>query len=234
MSQSRLDLLESGTRDEDLEAAKADGANIVELGQRLNPIPFNGIQHSDDDGGEDHSDDHGSEDPHLWLDPLRMAEAARIVASELSAVVPDPDWASRAEAYGAELLAADDEIQAILAVVPGESRKLVTNHSSLGYFADRYGFEVIGTVVPGGSTLGDPSSAELAELVAELDDERVTAIFAETTEPAALAEAVAAEVGENIAVVDLYTGSLGEPGSGAETLIGMLVTNATLIAEALS
>ena len=104
----------------------------------------------------------------------------------------------------------------------------------LGYFADRYGFEIVGTVVPGGSTLSDPSSSELAALVAEVEAAGITAIFAETTEPTALAEAVAAEAGEAIAVVDLYTGSLGEKGSGAETLVDMLLTNARRIAEVLA
>lgn len=212
--------LEEGLEDV-LEGASDDGANVVYVGERLDPIPF-GNRES------------GDEDPHVWLDPLRMAEAGRIVAAELAAVQPDPAWTSRAESFATELLAADSTIEEILAAVPAGSRKLVTNHNALGYFADRYGFEIVGTVVPGGSTLGDPSSAELAELVAAIEKEGVAAIFAETTEPAALAEAVAEETGGRIAVVDLYTGSLGEEGSGAETLIDMLLVNARLIAEALA
>jgi zinc/manganese transport system substrate-binding protein len=93
---------------------------------------------------------------------------------------------------------------------------------------------VIGTVVPGGATLAEPSSAELAALVEEIEAEGVRAIFAETTEPSVLADAIAAETGGTVEVVELYTGSLGEPGSGADTLIGMLITNARRIAEALA
>jgi zinc/manganese transport system substrate-binding protein len=249
--------LEEGLHDV-LEAAADDGARIVEVAERLNPIPFAPSEHDEhehghegthdhedqgdheheDEGDHEHEDEgdheHGDFDPHVWLDPLRMAEAARLIAAELEEIDPEGGWSDRAEAYAAELLAADEEIREILSVVVPGHRQLVTNHHALGYFADRYGFEVIGVVIPGGSTLAEPSSAELAALVAEIEEEAVTAIFAETTEPSALAEAVAAEVGYEVAVVGLYTGSLGEPGSEADSLIGMLLSNAELIAEALS
>lgn len=227
--------LEEGLADV-LESAADDGARVLWVGEHLDPLPFA----SDHDPEEaDHDDEesdheHGNLDPHVWLDPLRMAEAARLIAAQLEAAVPGHGWADRAEAYAAELTALDGEIQTILDGVPPEARKLVTNHHALGYFADRYGFEMVGTVIPGGSTQADPSSAELAALVATIEREGVRAIFGETTDPSALADAVAAELGEDIAVVNLYTGSLGEPGSGAETLIDMLRTNAGLIAGALS
>ncbi len=206
-----------------LESAADDGANVVTIGDQLDPIPF-GFQTDDD-----HSDD-----PHVWLDPLRMAEAGRIIARNLGDIDPSINWGDNAVAYAAELSATDQEIAAILGSIPDNARKLVTNHGALGYFAQRYDFAIIGTVIPGGSTIAEPSSAELADLIDKITTENVTAIFAETSEPAALAEAVAAEVGESVTVVDLYTGSLGEPGSGAETLIGLLLTNAERIAKALS
>jgi zinc/manganese transport system substrate-binding protein len=92
---------------------------------------------------------------------------------------------------------------------------------------------VVATVIPGGTTLGEPSSAELAELVALIGETGAPAIFAENVEPSTLAEAVAAEVESDVAVVELYTDSLGEEGSGADTLIGMLLTNADRIVAAL-
>ncbi len=193
-----------------------EASRLLEVGPQLDPRPL----------GD------GDDDPHVWMDPSRMADAARLVAAELAAVAPGVDWARRAEAYAADLLAADEEIAEILAAVPEERRILVTNHDSLGYFADRYGLTVVGTVIPGGATLAEPSSAELAELVAVIERTGVPAIFAETTEPAALAEALAAEAG-GIEVVELYIGSLGEPGSGAATLAGMLITDAERIARAL-
>lgn len=195
-------------------------------------------EHSDEEHTDDeHGHDHGDEDPHFWLDPLRMAEAVRIVGSELAALdtgLSSEEWTERAEAYAAELEALDAELTEILEAVPEEQRKLVTNHEALGYFADRYDFEVVGVVVPGGSTLAEPSAEELAELVETLEAEGVSVVFAETTDPSALADAVAAELGSDAQVVELYTGSLGEPGSGADTYIGMMRTNAERIAEALS
>lgn len=209
--------LEAGFGDV-LEAAADDGVNIVELAPLLDPLPFS----------------EGGLDPHVWLDPVRMAEAARIIAAELAAIDPSIDWVGRADDYAAELMATDKEIVEILSAVPVDARKLITNHDALGYFAERYGFEVVGTVIPGGSTLADPSAAEVAHLAEVLDREGIRAIFAETAVSTALAEAVAAEVGDEVRVVELYIGSLGEPGTEADTLIGMLLSNAQRIAEALN
>ena len=131
------------------------------------------------------------------------------------------------------MLAAHEGIEEVLGAIEPEKRKLVTNHEALGYFARRYEFETIGVVIPGGTTLADPSSAELAALVEEMQEEGVNVVFAETSSPTQLAEAVAAELGAQASVVELYTESLGEPGSDADSLIGMLETNASLISEAL-
>lgn len=199
-----------------LQAAKKDGANILEIAPLLDPIPLG-----------------NSLDPHVWLDPKRMADAARLIAEEMTRVDASIDWSSRAEAYAIELDITHREIESILEAVHGDSRNLVTDHDALGYFAAVYGFEVVGTVIPGGSTLGAPSSDELAKLVRLIEMEGVVAIFAGTTESSAVASAVAAEVGHEVVVVELYTGSLGEPGSGADTLVRMMLTNAELIAEAL-
>lgn len=205
-----------------LDSLEDDGANILEVAADLEPLPFAG--EGEDTGG----------DPHVWFDPLRMGDAARSIAAELSGIDPGVDWTARAEAYASELLATDESIVEILAAVPIEARKLITNHDSLGYFAERYSFEIVGVVVPGGSTLAEPSSAELSDLVDRIEDEDIGAIFVETTESSLLAEAIAAEVGDGVAVVELHTGSLGEPGSRADTLIGMLTSNAERIAEALT
>ncbi|MFB3050924.1 MAG: metal ABC transporter solute-binding protein, Zn/Mn family, partial [Acidimicrobiia bacterium] len=199
-----------------LQAAKKDGANILEIAPLLDPIPLG-----------------NSLDPHVWLDPKRMADAARLIAEEMTRVDASIDWSSRAEAYAIELDITHREIESILEAVHGDSRNLVTDHDALGYFAAVYGFEVVGTVIPGGSTLGAPSSDELAKLVRLIEMEGVVAIFVGTTESSAVASAVAAEVGHEVVVVELYTGSLGEPGSGADTLVRMMLTNAELIAEAL-
>ena len=188
--------------------------------------------HEGEEGHDDH--DHDGDDPHVWLDPDRVAMAAMALAEALTAIDSSVDWTQRAEAYAASLGTSGTESDEILASIPDSQRKLVTNHDALGYFADRFDFEVVGVVIPGGSTLADPSSAELAELVETMEAEGVRVIFGETVSSNALAEAVAAELGEDVAVVELYTGSLGEPGSGADTVPGMIRTNAELIAEAIN
>lgn len=205
----------------DVVASSVDPGRVLELGPQLDPAPFLG------GAGE-------GLDPHVWLDPLRMEDAAAIVAGRLAEISPGEAWAGRAEAYAARLRSADAEVAALVNQIPDDARKLVTNHDSLGYFAARYGFEILGTVIPGGSTLADPSSGELAALVRTIREANVRAIFAETTEPRTLAEAVAAELGSDVDVVELFAGSLGEPGSGAEDLPGLLVTNAERIVEALT
>ena len=202
-----------------LETAVEDGANILYLAPLLEPIP---LESSD------------NLDPHVWLDPIRMEKAIGLLVTELHAVDGSIDWETRGRAYSEELVLADREIQALYGAVPEERRKLVTNHDSLRYLAARYGLELIGVVVPGGSTLGAPSSEQLADLVDVLTSEDVSVIFAETTQPVVLAEVVADEVGEDVEVVTLYTGSLGGPGTGAETYLGMLRVNAERIANALA
>jgi zinc/manganese transport system substrate-binding protein len=224
--------LEEGLADL-LEAARRDGTNVLEIAPLVDPIPFAGTDQAHDDD-EDEGEDHEGDDPHFWLDPLRDADAARIIAGELAVIAPDGDWAASADRYAAELTAADGQIRDILSVIPSDGRKLVTNHDSFGYFAERYGFEVVGVVVPGGSTLAEPSSAELAGLVEEIRRTGVRAIFGDTSESADLANAIAGELDQTVEVVQLYTGSLDEPSTEAGTLIGMLITDARLIAEALS
>jgi zinc/manganese transport system substrate-binding protein len=216
-----------------LEAAEDDGVPVLWIGPQVDPLPFEG--HHDDDHDDDvDSEDHEGLDPHFWLDPERAAQAADLIATALETERAGSGWTDRAAAYAAELAVLDAEIREALAVVPPESRRLVTNHDALGYFATRYDFEVVGVVIPGGSTLADPSSADLAALVATIEASGVGAIFAETIESDSLANAVASEVDRPIDIVELFTGSLGPPGSGAETLVEMLRTNATRIAEALS
>jgi zinc/manganese transport system substrate-binding protein len=174
-------------------------------------------------------------DPHIWTDPRRMAEVATGIGEALAAADPacSEEWRAAAATQRQALLDLDAEIEGILAAVPAERRRLVTNHAAFGYFADRYGFTVVGVIIPGGSTLAEPSPADLAGLVEVMRREGVRAVFAETTQPTGLADALAAELGPGVAVASLYTESLGPPGSGADTYAGMLRTDAERIAAAL-
>jgi zinc/manganese transport system substrate-binding protein len=216
--------LEEGLHDV-LEAAADEGADILEVAAMLDPLPF---------GNEAGASARGSADPHVWMDPLRVAAAADVIAASLTEIDPSVDWQARADAYRFELMGADGHIVDVLDAIPAGARFMVTNHDAFGYFADRYDFTILGVVIPGGSTLSDPSSSDLADLVDVMRATGTTVIFAETSVPTALADAVASEVGTSVMVVDLYSGSLGEAGSGAETLIDMLIANAETIAGVLA
>lgn len=217
-----------------LESAEEEGIPVLYLAPQLDPIPFGGGEHEHEEDGEEADHGHAGDDPHFWLDPLRMADATALIAAALDEVAPTIEWAERAAPVRTELEELHSEIADVLAPIPEDRRKLVTNHDSLGYFADRYEFEVVSTVIPGGSTMGEPSASDLAELVDLLRAEDIRAIFTDTTSPRTLAEAVAAELGDSVQIYDLYTGSLGEPGSGADTYAGMMRANANTIAEALT
>jgi zinc/manganese transport system substrate-binding protein len=207
--------LEAGLEDV-LASVANDGVRVLELAPLVEPIEFR-------DGGPD---------PHFWMDPVRVGAAALALASVLDEH-HSGEWQERAAAFAGVMEATDLQVEDLLSSVPQDHREMVTNHEAFGYFADRYGFEIIGVVIPGGSTLAEPSSAELADLVEVMQQSNTGAIFAETTQPNSLAEAVAAELGNDVEVVELFTESLGGPGSGGETLQEMLVTNAGRISEAL-
>ncbi len=195
----------------------------------------------DEDEGaeeEDHGDEedgHGSGgDPHVWFDPNRVSGALPNLAHILTDDVGMDPAAVEAclTGYQAELEAVDADVAAKVEQLPAASRKLVTNHEALGYFADRYGFELIGTVIPTPSSMAQANPAGLEELAEIIEHEGIKAIFAETLHSVDDVEALADRVGD-VDVVTLYTGSLGPPGSGAETYVDFMRTNADLIVDAL-
>ena len=217
--------LEEGLNDV-LDAAIADGVRVWYVGPDIDPRVF--VEAPDVD-----EHDEGLFDPHFWLDPMKDVNAVGLLADHLSEIAPDQDWSAGATAYIAELEQVDRESFEMLAIVTDDDRKLVTNHRAFGYFSDRYDFEMIGTVIPGGASLANPSSSELASLVETIELEQVPAIFTETVESDTLTQTVADEVGYDIDVVELYTGSLGEAGTEGDSLVGLLRANARRIAEAL-
>lgn len=202
---------------DDTLAAVADGGTPVFLmGEHIDPGPLDG------------------EDPHIWFDPRRVGAALPELADHLvdRAGLDEGVVGECLARYQADLAALDSEIADVVAALPADRRKLVTSHDSLAYFADRYGFEVIGTVIPAPSTLAETDPARLEELARIIEEAGVPAIFAETQHTMDDVNALAARVGE-VEVVTLYTGTLGPSGEGADTYIGFLRTNALLIAESL-
>ncbi|MCU0479155.1 MAG: metal ABC transporter substrate-binding protein [Chloroflexi bacterium] len=153
--------------------------------------------------------EHGGEDPHFWVDPISMQDVVAALVPELARV--GVDVADRGADLETRLTDLDAETRASLAVVPDASRKLVTGHESMGYFADRYAFELIGTVIPGLSSQGEVSAGELAALKAEIDEQGVKAIFTEIGTPTAVVEAIGQETG--VEVVELPSHTLPDDGS---------------------
>ncbi len=190
--------------------------------------------HEDENGHEDeHGHDHSGGDPHVWLDPQRVAGVLGELADELIHAGADADTVNRClDSYRKALEDADAEVAEILDAVPADRRILITNHDAFGYFADRYGFEIVGTVIPSLSTAAETNPALLEELAEIIEHEGVPAVFSETTHSDVDIQALATAAG-NINVVQLLTGSLAPEGEDGDTLIGMLRFNAQAIADAL-
>ncbi len=188
----------------------------------------------DDDHDEDDDDDHGGEDPHIWFDPTLVAAAVPALAADLvdHAGIDEATAAGCLEEYQRVLIDLDLEIRRIVAQIPEGKRQLVTSHDSLAYFAHRYGFEVIGTVIPAASTLAETNPAQLEELAELIKANAVPAIFGETLQSGDDMDALARRVGD-VEIVILDTGTLGPEGSGADSYVGLLRTTAELISNAL-
>lgn len=173
-------------------------------------------------------------DPHVWHDPANVQVMVDNIAEALAAADPENADAYRANAaaYNERLDEVDADIRALIDGIPAANRKMVTNHDAFGYFIDRYGLEFVGAVIPSTDSSAEPSAQDLARLVDAIRREGVKAVFAESSIDPKIAQQIAADTGVAI-VDDLYGDSLGEPGSGAETVDGMLLANAHKIAEAL-
>ena len=153
----------------------------------------------DEDAEDDHGHQHDAGDPHIWLDPLAMREVVVALGPVLAAA--GVDLGDRAGQVADELTALDAELVATLSAVPPERRRLVSGHGAMGRFADRYGFDVVGTVVPGLSSADEPSARDIAELVEAIRAAGVSVVFSDVTTPPAVAEAVAAETGARIVLL---------------------------------
>jgi len=166
----------------------------------------------------------GAQDPHLWMDPIAMKDVVAALAPELKADL-GIDVSARAADLESRLAALNDRLVGILSVVPVADRKLVTGHECLGYFADRYGFQVIGAIVPSLTSQAESSSAALAALTATIVAEHVKAIFTELGTSPAVAAAVGKETGAK--VVELATHTLPPDGSYSTFMANI----ATLVAD---
>ena len=152
----------------------------------------------------------GAEDPHLWMDPVDMKLVVAALAVQIKADL-GIDLSTRAAGLEKRLDKLNDEVRALCASIPPGDRKLVTGHESMGYFAQRYDFKLVGAVIPSISTQAEVSAADLANLIRLIRENQVKAIFSELGTPSAVVHAIREETG--VKVVELTTHSLPEDGS---------------------
>jgi zinc/manganese transport system substrate-binding protein len=216
--------LEEGLHDA-LEQAEADGVPVFKATDHIT-LRVVGAAETDHEAEAEADHEHGPGDPHFWVDPISMIA----VVEALAPVIGDlgVDVADRQADLVARLTTLDTDVRARLAAIPPEARTLVTGHESMGYFADRYGFRMVGAVVPGLSSQGEASARELAELAEVIRDQGVRAVFTEIGTPRSVAEAIAAETGASL--VELASHTLPEDGS----YVTFITRIAETIADALS
>lgn len=181
------------------------------------------------------ADEHAHEgDPHFWLDPNNVIKYVETIRDGLTQADPEGAaiYRANAEAYIAQLQDLDRWIADRLGEIPPTDRLLVTNHESFGYFADRYGLRIIGTVIPGASSGASPSAQQLAALIDHIRETGAKAIFLETGANPQLARQVASETGVQV-VTDLHTHSVTAAGGPAPTYIDMMKANVNAIVAAL-
>ena len=202
---------------------------LAEHGGELLPFAEEGSH----DAEEEHAaeEEHGAEDPHVWMDPTRVAEALPSLADALAEADPEhaEGYRARAAKYADELNALDAEIESQLAAIPPQNRELVTSHDALGYFADRYGLEVVATPFPASGPEAEASAQSIREVEETIDSAGVPAVFAEETDDPQVLEQIADRKGVEI-VDQLLVESPGDAGGYAE----MLRADAELIASALA
>ncbi len=199
------------------------GARIVDLSEGIELLPFE---------GEGHEHEH-EVDPHVWFDPANVIAWTRRIASVLGEVDPkNADfYRKNAADYEKKLLELDAWIKEMVGSIPPERRKLITDHLALGYFARRYGFQQLGAIIPGITTLAEPSAQDIARLAALIRKEEVRAIFVSASVNPRMAERIAKDAG--VKVVPLYMGSLSQPGGPASSYIEMMRYDVSAIVEEL-
>jgi len=217
-----------------IDAVESDGVPVLRVGEFVDTIPA-GDQHTDDTGTDSSTeDDHGADDPHIWFDPTRVSSGLPAIADALAIAGLDRTALDACVSDFTDRLASlDVDVSSTVASLPVDERLLVTNHDSLSYFADRYDFEILGSVIPSPSSLSATNPAELEALATIIDDTGVPVIFAETQHSSTDTQALAARVG-NVAVVTLQTDTLGPTGSDTATYIDWLTATARTIVTALA
>ncbi|NWL34145.1 zinc ABC transporter substrate-binding protein AztC [Paenarthrobacter nitroguajacolicus] len=214
--------LEEGLQQHLDRAAKA-GAPVMAAGEVIDVVPYSS------------GDAEGAPDPHFWTDPTAMIDVVDAVegaARDIDGIDPTK-LASSAGAYRDKLTQLDTEMTGAFAAIPKERRALVTNHHVFGYLAKRFDFQVVGAVIPGGTTLAAPSAADLRQLSEAIRGVGVPTIFADSSQPDRLVQVLANEAGVQVQVAELFTESLTGPDGGAATYLDMMRANTNRIVTGL-
>jgi len=187
-------------------------------------------EHDEDEHDEDKHEghDHGTYDPHFWFDPNRVALAVDAIKKELIKLDPENKnaYEEAANNYLEKLKALDQEIVTLIESIPSDNRGIVTTHESLGYLEDRYGLEVIATVIPSLTTEDGVTPKGLVEVIEEIKEHGIKVIFIESESPTQSAEIVAREANAKL-VSGLWVETLQEN----QSYIDFLKTNVNLIVE---
>jgi ABC-type Zn uptake system ZnuABC Zn-binding protein ZnuA len=184
----------------------------------------------EEDSHQEH--DHAGVDPHVWLDPNNLISWVDVIAAELVRLDPENAefYQENASKYQEELSSLDSWIEEQVAGIPEENRELVTDHTAFGYFAEEYGFEQIGAVIPAPTTEAETSGLQLAELMETIEEYNVRAIFVSAETDPELSRRVAEDSGVDL--VPLYLGSLTN-GGPADTYLEFMRYNVNSISDAL-
>jgi ABC-type Zn uptake system ZnuABC Zn-binding protein ZnuA len=213
--------------DDAIEQSGAD-ADVVVLIDAMKTIEGEHGHESEEAEHADEEAEHADEevDPHWWQDPRNAVVAVGEIEKALTAA--DPDGAAmyreRAAGYRADVEALDRAVADCWAEVPAKQRKLVTTHDALGYYAERYDLEVVGTVIPALTTQSQASAGELAELAETIRREGVRVVFAESSVNSKVEQAIADEAGARIGA-PLWADALGAEGSDGATYLQSIASN---------
>ena len=197
-----------------LAEAEADGVPVFRAGDHVEVRAVVDGETGGSGEDADHAEEHapGADDPHIWTSPRTLAAAVEALGPALAQATGLDVTAGTARETAA-LAALDAEVEAILAPVPAAQRRLVTGHESLGYFADRYGFELVGAVIPSLSSQAEASAKDLTALAQQIRAAGVRTVFTELGTSSQVADVIAEETGAR--VVELPTHALPDAGGYA-------------------
>jgi zinc/manganese transport system substrate-binding protein len=208
-----------------VEAAKEAGVPALSVGEAVSPLKYR----KDETAGQP--------DPHFWTDPHRVRKAVRLIGEKVRKEVDGVNKEAVGEyaaSYGRKIDRLGAWMHKSFDSIPPKKRSLVTNHHVFGYMARRFGFRVVGAVIPSGTTLASPSAADLKSLATAVDKAGVKAIFVDSSQPDRLARVLKRESKLDVAVIPLFSESLTEKGKGAATYLQMMRSNTNSIERGLS